>query len=189
MKKTTTKSLSASIMRMAAVCLFMLTGSLSASAANGDRFNCKDLIVTPTDSYWARLEVVSEADATVKIISREDEGEGFVNTLAKLSSNGMYPVTKDLDYFQLYDCEFANNCFFYDSDKGCICDERFYGDPVYQDVVEIVRTGTATSIEESVSSTPNTQHPSPIYDLQGRRVNGKPQPGIVIQDGKKVVIE
>ncbi len=113
----------------------------------------------------------------------------FRNTNAKLSSNGMYPVTKDLDYFQLYDCEFASDDFYYDSDKGCICDYRFYGDPVYQDVVEIVRTGTATSIEESVSSTPSTQQPSPLYDLQGRRINGKPQPGVFIQSGKKIIIK
>jgi len=36
-------------------------------------------------------------------------------------------------------------------------------------------------------STPNTQHPSLIYDLQGRRLGSCPGKGVYIIDGHKVV--
>ena len=39
----------------------------------------------------------------------------------------------------------------------------------------------------SLTSTPNTQHPSPIYDLQGRRVVN-PTKGLYIQNGRKAVV-
>lgn len=37
-------------------------------------------------------------------------------------------------------------------------------------------------------SSPDTQHPSPIYDLQGRRLSQPAQKGIYIRDGKKYYI-
>ena len=40
----------------------------------------------------------------------------------------------------------------------------------------------------SLTSTPNTQHPSPIYDLQGRRVVN-PTKGLYIQNGRKAVVK
>ena len=32
-----------------------------------------------------------------------------------------------------------------------------------------------------------TENPSGIYDLQGRRLNGKPSKGVYIENGRKVV--
>ena len=45
--------------------------------------------------------------------------------------------------------------------------------------------GIPTAIEHP---SPNTHHPSPIYDLQGRRVENA-QKGIYIMNGRKVVIK
>ena len=47
----------------------------------------------------------------------------------------------------------------------------------------IIRKGNLSGIS-SVSA--SAAHPSPVYDLQGRRVNN-PQHGLYIQDGKKVM--
>jgi len=45
-------------------------------------------------------------------------------------------------------------------------------------------------VRVSVSSPSATRHtPSPIFDLQGRRLSGKPQKGVYIQDGKKRVVK
>ena len=45
----------------------------------------------------------------------------------------------------------------------------------------------ATGIEEITSDNHNINH-NAIYDLQGRRINGKPTKGIYIIDGKKVAL-
>ena len=62
-----------------------------------------------------------------------------------------------------------------------------------------VKTATASDIEAKPidiradfttgisTPTANTQHPTPIYDLTGRRVNSGSQRGLYIQNGKKVI--
>ena len=40
-----------------------------------------------------------------------------------------------------------------------------------------------------ISSSPNTLHPTPIYDLQGRSINGTPSRGIYIIGTRKVVLK
>ena len=85
MNKLRLTKLSASVMRATSM-LLMLLGAVSASANDGDKWNAKNAIVSPDDEWYCRVEVVSEADATVKIINREDEGEGHVNTLASAAN-------------------------------------------------------------------------------------------------------
>ena len=57
-----------------------------------------------------------------------------------------------------------------------------YDNPVYFHF-RTLRNGSTTGIEPLVTSNPST---TVIYDLQGRRVNGKMKPGIYIMNGKKV---
>ena len=45
----------------------------------------------------------------------------------------------------------------------------------------------ATGIESSLTSHPSPL--TPVYDLQGRRLNGQPQRGLYIQNGRKVVVK
>lgn len=59
--------------------------------------------------------------------------------------------------------------------------KNFY--PIYD------HNGMPTGIENVDSpSTPNTQHPAPFYDLQGRRIEN-PNKGLYIKEGKKVVVK
>lgn len=48
--------------------------------------------------------------------------------------------------------------------------------------------GGDTSAINDIRPSILTNHPSPRYDLLGRRVNGRPSKGIYIVEGKKVVI-
>ncbi len=48
--------------------------------------------------------------------------------------------------------------------------------------------GGAPSAIDDIQHSTLTNHPSPRYDLLGRRVNGRPAKGIYIVEGKKVVI-
>jgi len=95
-----------------------------------------------------------------------------------------------LNTFDLENCAFVHDYFYFDEDQGCICDERFYGDPVYKDVIEIETTFPTSITQPDVLSDATSQHQDQsLYDLQGRRLNGKPQKGVFIQNGKKVVIK
>ena len=51
----------------------------------------------------------------------------------------------------------------------------------------IVAIDEAEGINQHLS--PITQHPSTLYDLQGRKVQGQPTRGIYVKDGKKVVVK
>lgn len=120
----------------------------------------------------------------------EQQGVQIVNSHVKLASNGNYKVTDCLNTFDLENCAFVHDYFYFDEDQGCICDERFYGDPVYQDVIEIKTTFPTSITQPDVQSDAASQHQDQsLYDLQGRRLNGKPQKGVFIQNGKKVVIK
>ncbi len=120
----------------------------------------------------------------------EQQGVQIVNSHVKLASNGNYKVTDCLNTFDLENCAFVHDYFYFDEDQGCICDERFYGDPVYQDVIEIKTTFPTSITQPDVLSKSTSQHQDQsLYDLQGRRLNGKPQKGVFIQNGKKVVIK
>ncbi len=120
----------------------------------------------------------------------EQQGVQIVNSHVKLASNGNYKVTDCLNTFDLENCAFVHDYFYFDEDQGCICDERFYGDPVYQDVIEIKTTFPTSITQPDVLSDATSQHQDQsLYDLQGRRLNGKPQKGVFIQNGKRVVIK
>ncbi len=120
--------------------------------------------------------------------SNEAQGVTFSYADVKLSSNGKYQVTKNLDYMELENCQFADSRYFFDEGSKCICDATFYGDPVYKGTIVIVSDEKPTGISQYPSS-PITHHPTPVYDLQGRRVSGTPQKGIFIQNGRKVVVK
>ena len=71
------------------------------------------------------------------------------------------------------------------------CTAKFYQGKSLLDV--IVKMGT-TVTPQGVTTidairTVNCEQDSPYYDLQGRRVNGKPKQGLYIKNGKKVVIK
>ena len=57
----------------------------------------------------------------------------------------------------------------------------------YWDELEYVLHDTTTSIEKPAILSSKTKRP--IYDLQGRRLSGKPVRGIYIEDGKKVLLK
>jgi hypothetical protein len=48
---------------------------------------------------------------------------------------------------------------------------------------------TTLSVPNTQHLSPITQHPSALYDLQGRKVTGTVTPGIYVKDGKKVVVK
>lgn len=100
------------------------------------------------------------------------------------------PVVSCIDGFDLYDCYFDNHDQYFDASYRGICNYWEDGDLERIETVETIATGKTEPTDlQSVASTPSTQHPSPIYDLQGRRINGKPQPGVFIQKGKKIIIK
>ena len=115
----------------------------------------------------------------------ENQGVQIVKSHVTLASRGNYPVTNYLNYFELNDCDFVHDYFYFDESKGCICDERNYGDPVFVDEVEIM-PAPATSISQANVTDDGVQHPSPAYNLQGQRV-GDGYRGILIQNGKKTI--
>ena len=62
------------------------------------------------------------------------------------------------------------------------------GSPVCGQTVCFTDGSTPTGILD-ISSSPNTLHPTPIYDLQGRSINGTPSRGIYIIGTRKVVLK
>ena len=116
----------------------------------------------------------------------EQQGMQIYKSHVKMSSNGNYKVTDCLNSFKLEDCQFVHGYFYFDEDEGYICDERFFGDPVYQDEIEIIPSNP-TAINNVVYDATQPRPAETIYDLQGRRINGKPQKGIYIKDGKKLL--
>ena len=62
------------------------------------------------------------------------------------------------------------------------------GSPVCGQTVCFTDGSTPTGILD-ISSSPNTLHPTPIYDLQGRSINGLPSRGIYIIGTRKVVLK
>ena len=70
------KAFSASVMRYAALCMLMLLGVVSARAKDGDTWSSRSIhsstYFNGSNLYGCYFEVVSEADATVKIIARSD---------------------------------------------------------------------------------------------------------------------
>ena len=57
----------------------------------------------------------------------------------------------------------------------------------WNEINHIVAINEAESITHHLS--PITQHPSALYDLQGRKVTGTATRGIYVKDGKKVVVK
>ena len=102
-----------------------------------------------------------------------------------MASRGNYSVVRSLSSFELENCSFVHDYFYFDESKGCICDERNYGDPVFVDEVEIM-PAPATSISQANVTDDGVQHPSPAYNLQGQRV-GDSYRGIIIKNGKKTI--
>lgn len=117
----------------------------------------------------------------------EQQGVQVVNSHVRMASRGNYPVVRSLSSFELENCSFVHDYFYFDESKGCICDERNYGDPVFVDEVEIM-PAPATSISQANVTDDGVQHPSPAYNLQGQRV-GDGYRGVVIKDGKKRIIK
>ena len=117
----------------------------------------------------------------------EQQGVQVVNSHVRMASRGNYSVVRSLSSFELENCSFVHDYFYFDESKGCICDERNYGDPVFVDEVEIM-PAPATSISQANVTDDGVQHPSPAYNLQGQRV-GDGYRGVVIKDGKKRIIK
>lgn len=115
----------------------------------------------------------------------EQQGVQVVNSHVRMASRGNYSAVRSLSSFELENCSFVHDYFYFDESKGCICDERNYGDPVFVDEVEIM-PAPATSISQANVTDDGVQHPSPAYNLQGQRV-GDGYRGIVIQNGKKTI--
>lgn len=115
----------------------------------------------------------------------EQQGVQVVNSHVRMASRGNYSVVRSLSSFELENCSFVHDYFYFDESKGCICDERNYGDPVFVDEVEIM-PAPATSISQANVTDDGVQHPSPAYNLQGQRV-GDGYRGVVIKDGKKTI--
>jgi len=74
-----------------------------------------------------------------------------------------------------------------------VYDLKQYGDKLLfyteSDIYEISKAELlvlATSVQGITVATP--EESSDIYDLQGRRINAKPQKGVYIQNGKKIVL-
>ena len=117
----------------------------------------------------------------------EQQGVQVVNSHVRMASRGNYSVVRSLSFFELENCSFVHDYFYFDENKGCICDERNYGDSVFVDEVEIM-PAPATSISQANVTDDGVQHPSPAYNLQGQRV-GDGYRGIGIQNGKKTIIK
>ena len=115
----------------------------------------------------------------------EQQGVQVVNSHVRMASRGNYSVVRSLSSFELENCSFVHDYFYFDESKGCICDERNYGDPVFVDEVEIM-PAPATSISQANVTDDGVQHPSPAYNLQGQRV-GDSYRGIIIKNGKKTI--
>ena len=108
------------------------------------------------------------------------------NSHVKLSGSGRYKVTSELNHLYLDDAQFLHDYFYFDEDQGYICDERYYGDPVYTDEIEIIATGAPTALETFVYDAAQPRLTEPVYNLQGQRV-GDSYRGIIIKNGKKTI--
>ena len=97
------------------------------------------------------------------------EGIGCIN------SNGML-----LDYLNPAG-KYANRFSYLD--KAYSMDTKVYSNTIFK-----VGNAHPDGIDP-LHLSPITQHPSALYDLQGRKVQGQPTRGIYIKDGKKVVIK
>ena len=60
----------------------------------------------------------------------------------------------------------------------------FYEPPFLSEMLEVVKQSASAS-DHIVLPTPST--PSALYDLQGRKLNGKPRRGLYLKDGRKMV--
>ena len=124
---------------------------------------------------------------------------GVKNALDKLTTICTYPNDEDL-YMEVWlqDCYFSQHYDFNDSyelvDASNSSRNKVFGPVV------ITRTSKAIDISTAIGSqhlTPNTRHPTPVYDLQGRRVADSQdgtaieclQKGIYVVDGKKTVVK
>lgn len=95
------------------------------------------------------------------------EGVGFKDNGIVLGMNYERP-TCICDYMELLYCKCENKMFFFNKDFDT------------QQISEV----------EQVRHTPTTsskRKDSPLYDLQGRRINGQPAKGMYIQNGRKFV--
>ena len=54
-----------------------------------------------------------------------------------------------------------------------------------EETFEMVQIGSFTP--SGIASMTAAEPTTPIFDLQGRRLSGKPEKGVYIQDGKKFV--
>ena len=110
------------------------------------------------------------------------------NVSAK-NNNKRKPTIGYFGDLYLKDCYLFSEDDYLDDVNQCVCDGN--GHIIYDNIriMRGERGDEPTAIGNAVSSAVHT-HSAPLYDLQGRRLNSKPdKPGIYILDGKKVVMK
>ena len=137
-----------------------------------------NLIITGNGAFYG-LQAPND-DYDIKSLS-------FVNCNVLAKNNGdRYPTIGYFGDLYLKDCYLFSEDDYLDDVKQCICDGNGY---IIYDNIRIMRGERGDeplAIENAISGAVHTH----FYDLQGRRLNSKPdKPGIYILNGKKVVIK
>ena len=130
----------------------------------------------PTPFVWAWT-------ASGNLTGSEWPGSGRMEKVGENKGNGVYTYVFNEEPTGLLFANVENNTATTQTADFQFVNAGYYSVKGLRAVVPEVATGIESSL---------TSHPSPltpVYDLQGRRLNGQPQRGLYIQNGRKVVVK
>lgn len=166
-----------------------------------DKFYCyrvnapSEGVITTTEIK--SIEEIALNDGSKRNAWRMDDNGCYVEGIGSINSNGLLTHHLDLLLIVTNGYRWYNLNWFKQNGEYVYKAPDYTGDP---SVEEESRTtfkkedpffdGEVNGIDRVLDDTPSSKpSDSAIYDLTGRRLNGKPERGIYIQGGKKYIIK
>ncbi len=122
----------------------------------------------------------------------DDKSLNFFNCSVRAKNKGsVYPTISYFDDVYLDNCYFLSEDTYFDADEQSVCYGS--GNPIYNEIRILRGHRGDEPLGITQHPSPNLQHPSATYDLQGRCIgnlaprSSLPAPRIYIRNGKKMV--